>query len=95
MDYGSLIWVTLQRARTADEAITVMDELCQTYGYASDGESFSIADGNTVWLMELVGKGKEKGAVWVASRVPDGMQSLSLSVCVCVCARVCVCVCLC
>ena len=49
-----------------------MDDLCQTYGYASDGESFSIADQNEVWLMELIGKGKEKGAVWVARRVPEG-----------------------
>lgn len=72
MDYGSLIWVTLQRARTAREAIAMMDMLCQTYGYASDGESFSIADSNEVWLMELIGKGKDKGAVWVASKVPDG-----------------------
>ena len=68
--------MTLQRAKTAREAIAVMDDLCQTYGYASDGESFSIADGNEVWLMELVGKGKNSpaphGAVWVASRVPDG-----------------------
>jgi len=72
MDYGSLIWVTLQRAKTAREAIATMDELCQKYGYASDGESFSIADWNEVWLMELVGKGKLRGAVWVASRVPEG-----------------------
>merc|ERR1719375_926355 len=72
MDYGSLIWVTLQRAKTAREAIAVMDELCQTYGYASDGESFSIADGDEVWLMELIGKGKQRGAVWVARRVPEG-----------------------
>eukprot|EP00931_Biecheleriopsis_adriatica_P073435 TRINITY_DN47718_c0_g1_i1.p1 TRINITY_DN47718_c0_g1~~TRINITY_DN47718_c0_g1_i1.p1 ORF type:complete len:621 (+),score=95.31 TRINITY_DN47718_c0_g1_i1:211-1863(+) len=72
MDYGSLIWVTLQRAKTAREAIMVMDDLCQTYGYASDGESFSIADGNEVWLMELLGKGKQRGAVWVARRVPEG-----------------------
>lgn len=72
MDYGSLIWVTLQRTKTAREAIHYMDHLCQTYGYASDGESFSIADTNEVWLMELIGKGKEKGAVWVANRVPDG-----------------------
>lgn len=50
MDYGSLIWVTLQRARNCDEAITIMDQLVQEYGYASDGESFSIADGNTVCL---------------------------------------------
>ena len=49
-----------------------MDQLCQEYGYASDGESFSIADQNEVWLMELIGKGKTKGAVWVASRVPEG-----------------------
>jgi dipeptidase len=72
MDYGSLIWVTLQRAKTAREAIKTMDALCQEYGYASEGESFSIADKDEVWLMELIGKGKEKGAVWVASRVPEG-----------------------
>lgn len=72
MDYGSLIWVTLQRAKSAREAITIMDDLCQKYGYASDGESFSIADGNEVWLMELIGKGKQRGAVWVARRVPEG-----------------------
>ena len=72
MDYGSLIWVTLQRAKTARAAIAIMDSLCQTYGYASEGESFSIADGEEVWLMELIGKGKEKGAVWVAQRVPEG-----------------------
>jgi len=53
----------------AREAIKTMDELCQTYGYASDGESFSIADPDEVWLMELIGKGKETGAVWVASKV--------------------------
>jgi len=73
MDYGSLIWVTLQRAKTAREAIQIMDNLCQTYGYASDGESFSIADANEVFLMELIGKGKYgKGAVWVAFKVPEG-----------------------
>ena len=64
IDYGSLIWITLQRQKTARGAIAYMDYLCQTYGYASDGESFSIADQNEVWLMELIGKGKEKGAVW-------------------------------
>lgn len=72
MDYGSLIWVTLQRAKSAREAITLMDHLCQTYGYASEGESFSITDGDEIWLMELIGKGNETGAVWVARRVPEG-----------------------
>lgn len=72
MDYGSLIWITLQRAKTAREAIQLMDTLCTLYGYASDGESFSLADREEVWLMELIGKGPEKGAVWVAQRVPDG-----------------------
>jgi dipeptidase len=76
MDYGSLIWVTLQRARTAREAIEVMDHLVQTYGYASSGESFSIADANEIWIMELIGKGRHgKGAVWVARRIPDGYVS--------------------
>jgi hypothetical protein len=69
MDYGSLVWVTLQRARTAREAISVMDELVQAHGYASDGESFSIADEDEVWLLEMIGKGAyERGAVWVAMR---------------------------
>ena len=73
MDYGSLIWIALQRAETCAEAIDVIDALVQTHGYASDGESFSCVDGAEAWLMELVGKGaRERGAVWVATRVPDG-----------------------
>ncbi|MCM1530767.1 MAG: C69 family dipeptidase [Bacteroides sp.] len=76
MDYGSLIYVTLQRAKTAREAIKVMDELVRTYGYASGGESFSICDPDEVWIMEMVGKGVgNKGAVWVAYRIPDGYIS--------------------
>ncbi|MDO4949746.1 MAG: C69 family dipeptidase [Bacteroidales bacterium] len=72
MDYGSLIYVTLQRARTAKEAIKVMGELVKEYGYASEGESFSIADPNEAWIMEMIGKGPGiKGAVWVAVRIPD------------------------
>ncbi|PWJ43120.1 dipeptidase [Sediminitomix flava] len=73
IDYGSLIYITLQRAKTAREAITIMGELVNTYGYYSSGESFSISDKNEVWYMELIGKGEgEKGAVWVARRVPNG-----------------------
>lgn len=72
MDYGSLIYVTLQRARTAREAISTIVELANTYGYPSEGETFSIADTEEAWIMDLVGKGKEKGIVWVARRVPDG-----------------------
>jgi len=75
IDYGSLIYITLQRARTAREAIKIMDELVQKYGYASSGESFSIADKEEVWVMELIGKGAEKGAVWIAVRIPDGAIS--------------------
>ncbi len=72
MDYGSLIYVALQRAKTAREAIVVMTDLVKNYGYCSSGESFSIADPNEIWIMELIGKGgKEKGAVWVAIRIPD------------------------
>ena len=72
MDYGSLIYVALQRARTAREAIAVMTDLVEKYGYNSEGESFSIGDPNEVWIMDMIGKaGKEKGAVWVAMRVPD------------------------
>ena len=73
IDYGSLIYITLQRARTAREAVDVMTGLVRDYGYGSEGESFSIADPEEVWIMELIGKGKaDKGAVWVARRVPDG-----------------------
>lgn len=76
IDYGSLIYITLQRARTAREAIKVMTDLVKEYGYYSSGESFSIADGDEAWIMELIGKGsKEKGAVWVARRIPDGYIS--------------------
>ena len=73
MDYGSLIYTTLQRAKTAREAIVVMTDLVAQYGYASSGESFSIIDPNEVWILEMIGKGGgEKGAVWVARMVPDG-----------------------
>lgn len=72
MDYGSLIYVTLQRAKTAREAIQVMTNLVKEYGYYSGGESFSIADKNEAWIMEMVGKGVgNKGAIWVAIRIPD------------------------
>lgn len=72
MDYGSLIYIALQRSATAREAIDVMTGLVETYGYRSSGESFTIADKNEVWVMEMIGKGKgEKGAVWVAIRIPD------------------------
>lgn len=73
IDYGSLIYIALERARTAPEAIKIMTDLVKDYGYASEGESFTIADPNEVWIMEMIGKGKDdKGAVWVARRVPDG-----------------------
>ena len=76
MDYGSLIYVALQRAKTAREAINVMTSLAEEYGYYSSGESFSIADKNEAWIMELIGKGKEKkGAVWGARKIPDGYIS--------------------
>lgn len=72
IDYTSLMVIALQRSKTAREAIQVMTSLVQEYGYASGGESFSIADPNEVWILEMVGKGKvEKGAVWVAVRIPD------------------------
>ncbi len=76
MDYGSLIYVALQRAKTAREAIDVMTDLVEKYGYYSSGESFSISDPNEAWILELIGKGEgEKGAVWVAVRIPDGYIS--------------------
>lgn len=72
MDYGSLIYVTLERARTAREAIQTIAALACEYGYPSEGETFSIADTEEAWVMDLVGKGEEKGIVWVARRIPDG-----------------------
>ena len=76
VDYGSLMFLTLQRARTAREAIQVMGDLVAEYGYYSLGESFSIADKNEVWIMDMIGKGPgNKGAVWVARRIPDGYVS--------------------
>lgn len=76
IDYGSLMKLALQRARTAREAIHVITSLVEEYGYASSGESFAISDPNEAWVMEIIGKGRyEKGAVWVAMQVPDGYVS--------------------
>lgn len=76
MDYGNLIWVTLQRTKTAREAIAMFHNLTTEYGYVSEGESFTIADSTEVWVLELIGKGHyEKGAVWVARRIPKGYVS--------------------
>jgi dipeptidase len=76
VDYGSLIYIALERAKTAREAIQVMTDLVAEYGYASTGESFSIADPKEAWVLEMIGKGKgQKGAVWVARRLPDGYIS--------------------
>jgi len=76
LDYGSLIYIALQRSATAREAIKVMTNLVEEYGYCSSGESFSIGDKNEAWIMELIGKGeKHNGAVWVAVRIPDGYVS--------------------
>lgn len=72
LDYGSLIYVTLQRAKTAREAISVMTSLVEKYGYCSEGETFSICDPNEAWIMEMMGTGPgSKGVVWVAMRIPD------------------------
>lgn len=76
IDYGSLIYITLQRAKNAREAIKIISELTSEYGYYSSGESFSISDPNEVWIMELIGKGAgNTGIVWVARRIPDGYVS--------------------
>ncbi len=76
IDYGSLMYITLQRAKTAREAIKVMTDLLAEYGYHSSGESFSISDPNEVWLFEYIGKGPDvKGCLWVARKVPDGYIS--------------------
>ncbi len=76
IDYGSLIYLSLQRAKSAREAIVLFSDLLSEWGYASTGESFSIADKNEAWILELIGKGPgKKGAVWVARRIPDGYIS--------------------
>ena len=76
IDYGSAIYITLQRAKNAREAIVGMTDLIEKYGWASSGESISIIDPNEVWIIEIIGKGEgEKGAVWVARMVPDGYVS--------------------
>ena len=72
LDYGSLIYIALQRSKTAREAIKVMTTLAETYGYCSEGETFTICDPNEAWIMEMMGKGVgSKGVVWVALRIPD------------------------
>lgn len=76
MDYGSLIYLGLQRSTSARDAIKIITDLMAEYGYYSSGESFSIADEDEVWILELIGKGEgEKGAVWVARLIPDGYVS--------------------
>lgn len=71
LDYGSLIYITLERAKSAQDAIDIMTDLVDKYGYASSGESFTIADKDEAWVMEMIGKGAEKGAAWIAVRIPD------------------------
>ena len=75
IDYGSLMFMALERSTSARHAIKIMADLVEEYGYGSDGESFSISDKDEVWYMEIIGKGEEKGAVWVAIRIPDGCIS--------------------
>ena len=75
IDYGSLIFMALERSKSAREAIKVIADLVEEYGYGSDGETFSISDKDEVWYFEIIGKGEEKGAVWVAIRIPDGYVS--------------------
>ncbi len=76
MDYGSLMYIALQRSKSAREAIKVITDLMEAYGYYSSGESLSISDKNEVWILEMIGKGDgEKGAIWVARMIPDGYVS--------------------
>ena len=84
LDYGSLMHIALQRCKTAREAISLIDNLMQTYGYASEGESFTLCDPEEIWIMDIIGKNPKfdkkgrninKGAVWVAKRIPDGCIS--------------------
>jgi dipeptidase len=73
IDYGSMMYLAMQRAKTAREALQVMTDLVEKYGYYSEGESISVSDKNEAWIFEIIGKGeKEKGAIWVARRIPDG-----------------------
>jgi len=73
IDYGSMMYLALQRSKSAREAIMVMTDLVEKYGYYSEGESISVSDKNEAWIFEIIGKGeKEKGAIWVARRIPDG-----------------------
>ena len=75
IDYGSLIQIALERSKNAREAIDCMADLVDKYGYASSGESFSIVDKDEAWVMEMIGKGALKGAVWIAVRIPDNAIS--------------------
>ena len=76
MDYGSLMYIALQRSKSARQAIQIITSLMNEYGYFSSGESFSISDKNEVWILEMISKGThEKGAVWVARMIPDGYVS--------------------
>ena len=76
MDYGSMMYISIQRAKTAREAIKIMTDLAATYGYYSEGESISVSDANEAWILEIISKGDgQKGAVWVARRIPDGYVS--------------------
>lgn len=82
IDYGSLIYITLERCKTAREALTCMTSLVEQYGYASSGESFSIGDPNEIWILDMIGKGPgKKGAVWVATRIPDDCISAHANQC--------------
>lgn len=82
IDYGSLIYITLERCETAREALTCMTSLVEQYGYASSGESFSIGDPNEIWILDMIGKGPgKKGAVWVATRIPDDCISAHANQC--------------
>ena len=72
LDYGSLIYIALQRSKTAREAIKVMTSLVEKYGYCSEGETFTVCDPDEAWIMEMMGAGPgSKSVVWVALRVPD------------------------
>ena len=76
IDYGSLMYIALQRSKSAREAIKIMTDLVSEFGYYSSGESFSIADKNEAWILEMIGKGEgSTGAVWVARKIPDGFVS--------------------